>query len=186
MDKIIRILIVAATLYISTAVAYGYTDDDGIVFKGQWFKRYVLVPEKYPTEDNKRIIVSNDDLIIKVNRDGIITKLIFDVHNNTKQTISFTINRAYLRIGNNVYPLRSRGQTQKNDVWEVAKMNKKKKYSRRYVETAQPVPLNLNTPEKGAFVIPYKINGVTKIIEIEFVIAPCENVNDENEDDNVS
>ena len=182
MKRLLTIILLATVAAMQWSARAEYNEEDAIVFKGQWLKRYVLLPENYAVEDNKRIIVENEDMTLRVNRDGLITKLIFDVHNNTKKTISFPIKRAYLQIGDKVYPFKSRGEASNSDIWEVPKMKKKKKFLRRYVETMQPVPFNMNHPVNGEIVIPYKLYVVSKTVQIKFQILPYEKGIEEEED----
>lgn len=182
MKRIFTILILAAAASMLWSARAEYNEDDAIVFKGQWMKRYVLLPENYKVEDNKRIVVENDDMTLRVNRDGLITKLIYDVHNNTKKTITFPIRRSFIRIGDKVYPMKSRGETTADDIWEVAKMKKKKKFVRRYVETSQAVPFHTDHPVDGEIFIPYKVDGVSKSVQIKFQIIPYEKAMDEEDD----
>lgn len=165
--------IIGVLSFMASTGAWAYTEDDGIIFKGQWLKRYILIPENYEVEDGKRIVVKNDDMVLKVNRDGMITKLILDVHNNTDKTISIPINRMYLRIGDNVYPFKSKGENTSNDnAWKINKMKRKSKRVRRYVETKTAVPINISEPTETEILIPYKVGDENKSLSLKFKLVP--------------
>lgn len=169
-------IVLCAVASLSTSA---YTYVDGIKFKGQWLKKYLLVPtdptQNVEVEDSKRFIINNDDLTLRINREGFITQLILDVKNKTAEPLSMILNKSYIKIGDEVRPLKMNGKEPEN-VWVIPSKKKKNSYKRCYVRTIDNKPINISESTPVTLFFTYKTEDETKKIEIPCILLPSSEV----------